>query len=179
MYRSATTPSPHPDPFRVASRMQRFDDFVLALPAPVNTAYWDRFKPKLLVHDDVSDAESSSDTESSDGDSDSECDSGYKPGRESSGEEEIEVVVLSDDEPDDVVMLPPVVAGNEGDRDLPIDVDLLPEVPDIVKKEVVEEVLEEVVDGQARDGSKKRKKPTKIQVAGEVRCSQHLKQLKN
>ena len=100
------------------------------------------------------------------------------PDSESSGEEDIEVVVLSDDESDDVVMAP-IVAGNEGDRDLPIDVDLLPEVPDIVKKEVVEEVLEEVVDGQARDGSKKRKKPTKIQVAGEVRRSQRLKELKN
>ena len=173
MYRSATTPSPHPDPFRVASRMQRVDDVVLALPAPVNTAYWDRFKPDLLVHDDVSDVQPSSEDESYSGDSDS----GYKADSESSGEEEIEVVVLSDDEPDDVVMLPPVVAGNEGDRELPIDVDLLPEVPDIVKQEVVEEVLAEVVDGQAREGSKKRKKPTKIQVAGEVRRSQRLKEL--
>ena len=81
-------------------------------------------------------------------------------------------MLLSDDEPDDVVMLAPVVAGNEGDRDRPIEVDLLPEVPDIVKKEVVEEVLAEVVDG-----SKKRKKPTKIPLAGEVRRSQRLKEL--
>ena len=146
MYRSATTPSPHPDPFRVASRMQRVDDFVLALPAPVNTAY--------------SDDESFSDDTDSD-----------------SAEEEIEVVLLSDDEPDDVVMLAPVVAGNEGDRHRPIDVDLLPEMPDFVKKEVLEDVLTEVVDGQARDASKKRKKPTKIPLAGEVRRSQRLKEL--
>ena len=39
MYRSATTPSSHPDPFRVSSRMQRVNDVVLTLPAPVNTAY--------------------------------------------------------------------------------------------------------------------------------------------
>ena len=175
MYRSATTPSPHPDPFRVASRMQRANDIVLALPMPVNTAYWDRFKPDLFVHDDVSDVQSSSNDESYSDDSDS--DSGYMPDSESSGEEEIEVVVLSDDEPDDVVMLAPVVAGNEGDRHRPIDVDLLPEMPDFVKKEVLEDVLTEVVDGQARDASKKRKKPTKIPLAGEVRRSQRLKEL--
>ena len=146
MYRSATTPSPHPDPFRVASRMQRLDDVVLAVPAPVNTAY--------------SDDESFSDDNDSD-----------------SAEEVIEVVLLSDDEPDDVVMLAPVVAGNKGDRHRPIDVDLLPEMPDFVKKEVLEDVLTEVVDGQARDASKKRKKPTKIPLAGEVRRSQRLKEL--
>ena len=48
MYRSATTPSPHPDPFRVASRAQSVRGVVLALPAPVNTAYWDSFRPNVL-----------------------------------------------------------------------------------------------------------------------------------
>ena len=78
MYRSATTPSPHPDPFRVASRAQSVRDVVLALPASVNTAYWDRFQPELLVHDDISNADSSNDDDSEYCKVDSDNDSGYR-----------------------------------------------------------------------------------------------------
>ena len=71
-------------------------EVVLAVPAPINRAYWDRFQPDLLLPDDVSDADSSSDSEYDNLTSDT--DSGYDPETESSDEEEMEVMVLSDDE---------------------------------------------------------------------------------
>ncbi|KAI4987276.1 hypothetical protein ZWY2020_020076 [Hordeum vulgare] len=53
---------------------------------------------------------------------------------ESSSEEEYEVTVIFNDE-QEVHMFAPVVDA-EGDKDLPIDVEALPDMPDIVKMEV-------------------------------------------
>ena len=39
MYRSAKAPPQQPDPNRVTSRAERVRDVVLAIPAPINTAY--------------------------------------------------------------------------------------------------------------------------------------------
>ena len=114
MYRSSTTPPIVADDIT---------DAVLALPAPINNAYWERRNPWELGPDSDSDAES----ESSD-DYDSDESDGY-----SSDDEVDEVVVLSsdssDDEPD-VQLLAPVLDAVEGQKNSPIDVDKLPEVAD-------------------------------------------------
>jgi hypothetical protein len=179
MYWSTTAPPSQPDPTRVVSRTERVDDVILALPAPINTAYWDWFQPDLLLPDDVSDADSSSDSEYAQLDSD--ADSGYEPESESSDEEEVEVVVLSDDEPDDVQMVAPAVDANEGGKNLPIDVEALPDVPDVPHIIVVkQEDQEEVRAHEEGEGQKKKRAAAKKRhVAGEVRRSERMKLLKS
>ena len=172
MYRSATTPQPQPDPTRVWSRMQRVHDVVLALPAPAP-----------LVHIDDDDVSLSSDSEYCKVDSDN--DSGYRGDSDSSDSYassdtvEVSLVVLSDDEEeaeeDEIQMVAPVHNAREGDRDLPIDVEVLPDVPDIVKQEVVAEAEEEKVAAAAQEPEKTKKRP----FAGEVRRSERLKHMKN
>ena len=107
MYRSSTAAPAQPDAERVASRTEHVHDFVLALPAPVNATYWDRPGPSVLLAPD-----SDSDDESSD-------------------EEVPEVVLLSDDEPE-VQIVAPVGAAVEGGRNVPIEVDELPDLPEAV-----------------------------------------------
>ena len=72
-------------------------------------------------------------------------------------------------------MMVTVHNANEGDRDLPIDVEVLPGVPDIVKQEVMDEAEEEKVAAAAQEPEKPKKRP----FAGEVRRSERLKHLKN
>ncbi|KAE8797131.1 hypothetical protein D1007_27681 [Hordeum vulgare] len=113
-----TAPPPHRRPNRilpcVASRVEHVTDAVVAIPAPVNVAYWDRLNPSVLGPNDDSDDESSN-------------------------EEVEEFVFLSDGEPQ-VQMVGPVIVPVEGDRQLPIDVEELPHVADlpivIVKQEI-------------------------------------------
>lgn len=127
---------------------------VLAVPAP-----------ELLVHDDVSDASLSSNSEYCKVDSDN--DSSYKADSDSSGEQEVEMVVLSDDEQEEIQMVVPVLDAKEGDKELPIDMEVLPDVPNIVKQEVVAE--------EAQEAEKTRKNP----FAWEVHRSERLKHLKH
>ena len=116
--------------------MQRVHDMVLALPAPAP-----------LVHIDDDDVSLSSDSEyckvNSNNDSGYRGDSDSFDSYASSDTVEVLLVVLSDDEEeaeeDEIQMVAPVHNAREGDRDLPIDVEVLPDVPDIVKKELVEE----------------------------------------
>ena len=155
MYRSSTTPPAAAD---------HVTDAVLALPAPINNAYWERRNPWVLGPSDDSDGESSDD-ESSDDDEDEPSDD--------SDDEVDEVVVLSDDEPE-VQLLAPVLDAVEGDRNLPIHVDALPEVADLPDGVVVKQEQdggeEDVVE--PAPGKKKRAAVTA------VRHSQCLKMLK-
>jgi len=94
--------------------------------------------------------------------------------------------VLSDDEPKvnvaapvvpepEVHMVAPVA--REGDKHRPIDIELLPNVPDIVKQEVeVVLALEAHVDVAAQP---ERKKKRKVAVDMEVRRSERLQKMKN
>ena len=133
-----------------------------------------------LVHIDDDDISLSSDSEYCKVDSDN--DSGYRGDSESftsyasSGDEEVSVVVLSDDdeeeEEDEIQMVAPVHNGREGDRDLPIDVEVLPDVPDIVKQELVEEEPKQDAAAEPARIGKKRSCPV------EVRRSERLKRLK-
>ena len=96
------------------------------------------------------------------------------------------MIVLSDDEPEvkvaapvvpeqEVQMVVPVA--REGDKHHPIDVELLPDVPDIVKQEV-----EVVLDLQAQVDvavQPERKKKRKVAADMEVRRSERLQKLKN
>ena len=169
MYRSATTPQPQPDPKRVWSRMQRVQDMVLALPAPAP-----------LVHIDDDDVSLSSDSEyckvNSDNDSGYRGDSDSSDSYASSDTVEVSLVVLSDDkeeaEEDEIQMVAPVHNAREGDRDLPIDVEVLPDVPDIVKQELVEEEPKQDAAAEPARIGKKRSSPV------EVRRSERLKRLK-
>ena len=150
MYRSSTTPPAAAD---------HVTDAVLALPAPLNNAYWERRNPWVLGPSDDSDGESSDDDEDEPSDdSDDEVD---------------EVVVLSDDEPG-VQLLAPVLDAVEGDRNLPIHVDALPEVVDLPDGVVVKQEQdggeEDVVE--PAPGKKKRAAVTA------VRRSHRLKMLK-
>ena len=182
MYRSATAPR-QPDPLHVGSRTERIHNVDLAVPAPVNTAYWGHYQPDLLEHDDVSDYISSD----SEYDSGSDDDSGYAADSSwSTGWEEPEVIVLSDDEPEVNVVAPVVPepevhmvapVAREGDKHHPIDVELLPDVPDIVKQEVeVVLALQAQVDVVAQP---ERKKKRKVAADMEVRRSERLQKLKN
>lgn len=174
---------PQPDPSRAGSRAERVQNVEVAVPAPVNTAYWDHYQPDLLGRDDNSDYISSE----SEYDSGFDEDSGYTADSSwSTGWEEPEVIVLSDDEPE-VQMAAPVVpepevqmvapVAREGDKHRPIDVDALPDVPDIVKKEV-EVVLTLEAHAEVADkkmNKKKRKMPE--EGAAEVRRSKRLKKM--
>ena len=72
-------------------------------------------------------------------------------------------------------MVVPVVDPREdGHRARPIELDLLPDVPDIVKQELLEEVAQDAVAEPARIGDKAVKRSS----AGEVRHSERLKRLK-
>ena len=46
---------PQPDPSRAGSRAERVHNVEVAVPAPVNTAYWDHYQPDLLGCNDNSD----------------------------------------------------------------------------------------------------------------------------
>ena len=168
---------------RVGSRTERVHNVDLAVPAPVNTAYWDHYQPDLLGRDDNSDYISSE----SEYDSGSDDDSGYAADSSwSTGWEEPEVIVLFDDEPEvkvaapvvpepEVHMVAPVA--REGDKNCPIDVELLPYVLDIVKQEV-EVVLALEAHAEVADkkmNKKKRKMPE--EGAAEVRRSERLKKM--
>ena len=169
MYRSATTREPQPDPNRVWSRMQRVTDVVVALPAPAP-----------LIHIDDDDVSLSSDSEYCKVNYDN--DSGYRGDLDSSDSYassdtvEVSLVVLSDDEEeaeeDEIQMVAPVHNAREGDRDLPIDVEVLPDVPDIVKQELVEEEPKQDSAAEPARIGKKRSSPV------EVRRSERLKRLK-
>ena len=151
----------------VCGRMQRVHDMVLALPAPA---------PLVHIDDDVS---LSSDSEyckvNSDNDPGYRGDSDSSNSYASSDTVEVSLVVLTDDEEeaeeDEIQMVAPVHNGREGDRDLPIDMELLPDEPDIVKPEVVAEAQEEMVVAAVQKAEKPRKRP----FAGEVHRSEHLK----
>ena len=168
MYRSATTREPQPDPNRVWSRMQRVTDVVVALPAPAP-----------LVHIDDDDVSLLSDSEyckvNSDNDSGYKGDSDSSKSYASSDDDEVSVIVLSDDEEEEeneIQMLAPVHNAREGDRDLPIDVEVLPDVPDIVKQELVEEEPKQDAAAEPARIGKNRSSPV------EVRRSERLKRLK-
>ena len=113
---------------------------------------------------------------------DSDNDSGYRGDSDSSDSYassdtvEVSLVVLSDDEEeaeeDEIQMVAPVHNAREGDRDLPIDVEVLPDVPDIVKKELVEEEPKQDAAAEPARIGKKRSSPV------EVRRSERLKRLK-
>ncbi|KAI5011649.1 hypothetical protein ZWY2020_013786 [Hordeum vulgare] len=148
MYRSYTTPPAQSDHVCVPSRVEHVTNIVHALPAPVNTAYWDRLNMSVLEPDDDSDDELSH-------------------------EEVEEVVVLFDDEPQ-VQMVGKVVAVVEGDSELPIYVEKLSDVVDlsvIVKKEV-QEVVTEV------EPNNNKKKAEKRTISQAMHHSEHLKMLK-
>nr|XP_020178818.1 troponin T, fast skeletal muscle isoforms-like [Aegilops tauschii subsp. strangulata] len=99
---------------------------------------------------------------------------------------EPELIVLFDDEPEvkvaapivpepEVQMVAPVA--REGDKHRPIDVELLPDVPDIVKQEV-EVVL--ALQAQAEVAAQpERKKKRKVAANMEVRRSERLRKMKN
>ncbi|KAE8810385.1 MATE efflux family protein 3, chloroplastic [Hordeum vulgare] len=156
MYRSCTTMPTGKDSARVAYRAKHVTDAVLALPAPINTAYWERRNPWVLGPDDDSEVYSSDYSDD-----------------ESSNDEVEELVVLSDDEPD-VQLLAPILDAVEGNKNLPIDVEKLPKVADLPEVVVVkQEVLEEDVVAPV-PGKKKRavgKKTT-------MRRSERVKMLK-
>ena len=147
MYRSSTTPPAAAD---------HVTDAVLALPAPINNAYWERRNPWVLGPSDDSDGESSDDDED-----------------EPSDDEVDEVVVLSDDEPE-VQLLAPVLDAVEGDRNRPIHVDALPEVDDLPDGVVVKQEQDGGEDDvlEPAPGKKKRAAVTA------VRRSHRLKMLK-
>ena len=71
-------------------------------------------------------------------------------------------------------MVVPIDARKGGHRARPIKVDLLPDVPDIVKQELVEEAAQDAVAEPASIG----KKVVKRSSAGEVRRFECLKRLK-
>ena len=122
-------------------------------------------EPELLLPDDVSDADSSSDSEHKHLTSD--ADSGYDPETESSQEWEVDVIVLSDNEPDEVQMAP-------RDVTIPIDVDALPNVPDVVvvKQEEADKVpVQEEVDDRKGNTNASNKRPANVV----VRRSERLK----
>ena len=140
MYRS-TTMTLRPDPACVASMAERID-VELAIPAPVSPDYQVRHvsKPVLPFGSDVM------------------------------GDDVEEVLVIPDDdeegEEDAVQMIAPVAV--EGGKTMPIDVELLPLLPDIVK---VEE--EEVAQDQVAPAVVKKKASPCV-----VRRSRRLKFLK-
>ena len=147
-------------------------EVALAVPAPINMAYRDRFQPDLLLPDNVSDADSSSDSEYDHLTSD--VDSGYDPETELSQEWEVDVIVLSDDEPDEVQMAPRAVT-------IPIDVDALPDVLDgiVVKQEEADEADKVPAEEEVHVRKGKKKASNKRAADGEVRRSERLKMLKD
>nr|APD15308.1 hypothetical protein [Triticum turgidum] len=140
-------------------------------------------QPDFLGRDDFSEYISSD----SEYDSGFDDDSGYATDSSwSTGWEEPKVIVLCDDKPkvnvaasvvleQEVQMVVPVA--REGDKHYPINVELLPDVPDIVKQEVeVVLALEAQVDVIAQPD---RKKKRKVAVDMEVRRSKRLQKMKN
>ena len=69
---------------------------------------------------------------------DSDADSGYESEGESYDEEEVEVVVLSDDYPNDMQMVAPAMDTKEGDKNLPIIMEALLDVLDVPYIDVVQ-----------------------------------------
>ncbi|KAI5020558.1 hypothetical protein ZWY2020_045446 [Hordeum vulgare] len=143
MYRSSTVP-PLPDIHRVASRAEHVFDVVVALAAPVNNTYWERLRPEILLGpSDDSDDESSDD-----------------------------FVDLSDDEEEvDVEMVGVMVAAVEGDKEIPIDVEKLPDVGDLEAVRVT--VKKELQDEEEKLSEKKCKIPMPVK----LRRSEHLKKM--
>ncbi|KAI4981818.1 hypothetical protein ZWY2020_022310 [Hordeum vulgare] len=93
MYRSSTTPPAIEDPARVAYKEEHVTDVVPAVPAHINTSYWENRDPWVLRPDSDSD------------------------------DEVEELVVLSDEVEEDpiVQVLAPVIDTVEGDKNRPID----------------------------------------------------------
>ncbi|KAE8774556.1 MATE efflux family protein 3, chloroplastic [Hordeum vulgare] len=153
VYHSSTTPSVREDPGRVAYRAEHVTDVVLSLSAPINNAYWERRNSWVLGPNGDSKVDSSDD--------------------ESYDDDVEELVILSDDETD-VQLLAPALDVVEGNKNLPIDMEKLPEVADLPEVVVVkQEVLEEDVVAPA-PGKKKRAAGKKTA----VRLSERLKMLK-
>ncbi|KAE8818639.1 hypothetical protein D1007_03785 [Hordeum vulgare] len=147
MYRSSTTP-PLPDIDRVASRAEHVCDVVVSLPAPVNNRYSDRLHPSILLGpSDDSDDESSDD-----------------------------FVVLCDDvEEAEVEMVGSVVAAVKGGKEIPIDVEKLPDVGDLEEAGVI--VKKEVQDEEELLSQKKCKKRKKSPIPVKVRRSERLNKM--
>ncbi|KAI4988814.1 hypothetical protein ZWY2020_036131 [Hordeum vulgare] len=154
MYLSSEMTLPQPDPTRLASRTEGVTDIVPAIPAPVNTTYWDHKNPTVIFPYNY--------------------DPDSKP---SSGDKEVGVI-LSDDETE-VHMVAPVLVAKEGDQDLPIVVDELPEMP-VPSAVIKQEVVDANAEGGKEQGDKKNKtRAKKKTVALEVvRRSERLKVLK-
>ncbi|KAI4984571.1 hypothetical protein ZWY2020_017201 [Hordeum vulgare] len=108
-------------------------DAVLALPAPINTAYWENRNPWVLGPDDDSDDDTSNDSD----------------------DEVEELVVLSDEVEEEpiVQLLAPVIDAVEGDKNLPIDVEKLSEVADLLEVVVVKQEVEEYIGAPGKKKS--------------------------
>ncbi|KAI5009010.1 hypothetical protein ZWY2020_010058 [Hordeum vulgare] len=124
------------------------------LPAPVNNTYSDHLHAEILLGpSDDSDDEHVSDGESSN-----------------------DFIVLSDDEEEAAVeMVGPMVAAVEGDKEIPIDVEKLPDVGYL--EEVGVTVKKEVQDEEELLSEKKCKKRKKSPIPVKVRHSERLKKL--
>ncbi|KAI5011949.1 hypothetical protein ZWY2020_024083 [Hordeum vulgare] len=130
MYRSSTTPPASEDPALVAYRAEHVTDAIPAVPAHINTAYWENRDPWVLRPDDDSDDEAE------------------------------ELVVLSDEVEEEPIMhvLAPIIDAVEGDKNRPIDVEKLPEVADLLEVIVIKQEMEEdvaVPGKKKRDAEKK------------------------
>ncbi|KAI5005549.1 hypothetical protein ZWY2020_032792 [Hordeum vulgare] len=135
MYRSPKMTPPQPDPTCLASMTEGITDVVPAIPAPVNTTYWDQKNPTVIFYYNC--------------------------------------------EPYDESEVQMVAPAKEGDQDLPIDVDELPEI--LVASAVIKQ---EVVDANAEGGegtwNKKKKIGVKKKTAAleVVHRSERLKMVK-
>ncbi|KAI4969045.1 hypothetical protein ZWY2020_046375 [Hordeum vulgare] len=149
MYRSSTVP-PLPDIHRVASRAEHVSDVVVALATPVNNTYWERLHPEILLGpSNDSDDEHVSDDESSD-----------------------DFVELSDDEKEvEVEMVGVVVAAVAGDKEIPIDVEKLPDVRDL---EAVRVTMKKELQDEEEELSEKK---CKIPIPVKVPRSERLKKM--
>ncbi|KAI4963584.1 hypothetical protein ZWY2020_011341 [Hordeum vulgare] len=131
---------------------KRFFDVLVAVPAPVN---------EVDYYSDDSSSNYYSNRSS--------FDSGYlldsKEGEGHAHKVSISQVVISDDEPEqEMQMVAPIVNAREGDRFLPINIELLPHAPLVPKQEVV---------AAEEDKSKKSKK--EVVVPDNVHRSERLK----
>ncbi|KAI4975061.1 hypothetical protein ZWY2020_048668 [Hordeum vulgare] len=139
------------DPTCVAYKEEHVTYVVLALPAPINTAYSENRNPWVLGPDVDSDDDTSDDSD----------------------DEVEELVILSDEVEEEsiVQLLAPVIDTVEGDKNLPIDMEKLPEVTDLPEVIIVKQEVEEDVDAP-----RKKKRAAEKKIA--VRRSECLKMLK-
>ncbi|KAE8808830.1 MATE efflux family protein 3, chloroplastic [Hordeum vulgare] len=150
MYRSSTTPPACEDPARWY-RAEHVTDAILALPAPINTAYWENRNPWVLMPDDDSDDDTYDDSD----------------------DEVEDLVVLSDEVEEDLIvqLLAPIIDVVEGDKNRPIDVEKVSGVADLPEVVVVNQEVEEDVSASG----KKKRAAEKNTV---VRRSERVKMLK-